>query len=60
MFKDLFFGEGNEQTLKWLRNTEAIRKEIQRLKKLMLHQSDNLQLDTLKQIKFLEKKLKGK
>ena len=60
-FKENFdkITEGNEQTLKWLRDTKDIRKEIQRLKKLMLYQSDDLQLDTLKKIKFLEKKLKG-
>jgi hypothetical protein len=60
MFYNLFFDEGNEQTLKWLKDTAGIRKEIQRLKKLMLRQSDDLQLDTLKQIKVLQNKLKGK
>ena len=56
MFKKLF---DSRKTLTSLENTQGLRKEINRLKKLMLRQSDDLQLQTLNNIKWLEAKLKS-
>ena len=57
MFKKLF---ESRKTLTSLENTQGLRKEINRLKKLMLRQSDDLQIQTLNNIKWLETKLNGK
>ena len=47
----------NSLTLKALNNSSGLSKEIKRLKKLMLKQSDKVQLATLDNIKFLQDKL---
>jgi len=61
MFKEIFEKAlwENRKTLTSLENTKELRAEIQRLKKLMLRQSDDVALQTMYNIKYLEKKLKG-
>ena len=49
----------NRRDLTGLENTKELRNEINRLKKLALRQSDDLQRQTLEQIKWLEAKLKN-
>ena len=53
------FTEGNEQTLKWLKDTAGLRKEIQKLKKKMTNVNDKETLEIKKAIEWLERKLKG-
>ena len=60
MFKELFTQtlSENRKNLTSLENTKELRKEINRLSNLMLHQSDREALATKNNIQFLEKKLK--
>jgi len=48
----------NKRDMESLRATKDLRKEIERLKKLMLRQSDKVALNTLNNINWLESKLK--
>lgn len=48
----------NRKSLSSLENTKDIRKEVERLKKLMLKQSERAQMQTFNDIKYLEKKIK--
>jgi len=59
MFKEIFEDTlfENNKDMNALRNTKELRSEIQRLKKLMNRQSDELKLQTKRNIEFLERKL---
>ena len=52
------FTEGEQQTLKWLRDTKGIQKEIKRLKKVLLKATDEDTIEIIKAINYLQSKLK--
>lgn len=57
-FKRLF-KESAEETLKWLKNTKEIRKEVQRLKDLFGKIPPEQEKELINLIKWLEDRIKG-